>query len=803
MSEEEKTIWKKSLFSTEHNNESLHEGMKDGVDNLDIIQIQQKIKKINKRKKYNITPNDVEMFENIYETEPFEYLLHGNVVNTPEGMTSMSGDANNDEKCCDDDKSEVEGFDTDSMYEGGADLDTEYSELEGFIEGARGRKKGKKGKKGKGIKKVNVFKKISKILTAISLGLYKTIFFFPNKIDSMMTLMAYNFTYVFSNSGEQKSTEQELKHDSSIIKNIIYSVICFPICIFITYNWFFIFAYKKDNGTGKMERPARDANRLKINFDSFNKDIKPFITFWLDYCIFPLYVMDKLMLGDSGLPSVFSMFIKTFKFKIIVKFLLLILSFHFIFGLNLFGKLKSSLSGKMNPFSTFCLVLIIVCWFKKVFNFIIKLAWENKFIATLFCIAQIILYAGFSMMVALFSFQISSMVVLLYFWGHSLFGMSFYGEGSMGDKMNDIDDFVNEDLDMLKNKNKDCVKSTVLQKILYYFGKFLYDNFYYFAYFYLMSKNIFNSYSSLYSKQLKYVVGMLLIVQVILIALVMWSKTREKEPINKNANRFNAGNTAAEQSSPMVNPVVNPMADKPENITSASPSTNSIADSAMSFILSKMKEAQSTPGAPSFNIQELMNSAKEIPAKFSEISETFTNISNKIKIERGGDGKEIVKYGGKEGAEAITEMKADILAFKDKMFNPNSEINKLLSKMPGLSGDSSSPFEKLSKQIDEIINNPNIDISKVNTDVIVPAIKKMNELKTQMQGAIPDVMKKMQSGLPDMMKKMQGILPEGVMKNVLPGAMKKIQGILPEGAMENITPLLGNIQKPKETPSPE
>jgi hypothetical protein len=277
---------------------------------------------------------------------------------------------------------------------------------------------------------------------------------------------------------------------------------------------------------------------------------------------------------------------------------------------------------------------------------------------------------------------------------------------------------------------------------------------------------------------------MLLIVQVILIVLVMWSKTREKEPINKNANRFNAGNTAAEQSSPMVNPVVETGVDvKPENLTPASPSTDSIADSAMYFILSKMKEAQSTPGAPSIDIQKLISSAKELPEKFSEISKTFTDISSKIKIDKGSDGNDIVKYGGKEGAEAITEMKADFLAFKNNMLNPDSEINKLLSKMPGLSGDSSSPFEKLSKQIDEIINNQNIDISKVNTDVIVPAIKKMNELKTQMESAIPDVMKKMQSGLPDMMKKMQGILPEG--------------------AMENITPLLGNIQKPKETPSPE
>jgi hypothetical protein len=345
---------------------------------------------------------------------------------------------------------------------------------------------------------------------------------------------------------------------------------------------------------------------------------------------------------------------------------------------------------------------------------------------------------------------------------------------------------------MLKNKNKDCAKSTVLQKILYSFGKFLYDNFYYFAYFYLMSKNIFNSYSSLYSKQLKYVVGMLLIVQVILIALVMWSKTREKEPINKNANRFNAGNTAAEQSSPMETQVVN------LKKTSESPMTDSIADSVMSSILSNMKEDPSNPGAPSFNIQELINSAKEIPAKFSEISDTFTNISNKIKIDRGSDGKDIVKYGGKEGADAITEMKADFSAFKNKVLNPDSEINKLLSKIPGLSGDSSSPFEKLSKQIDEIIDNPNIDISKVNTDVIVPAIKKMNELKTKIDGALPGLMEKMQGILPKgAMEKMQGILPKGVMKNVLPGAMEKMQGALP-GAMENITPFLGNnIQKPK------
>jgi hypothetical protein len=656
MSEEEKTIWKKSLFSTEHNNEPLHEGMKDGVDNLDIIQIQKKMKKINKRKKYNIDPKNIEIFENIYEKEPIEYFLHGNVDSRVEGMATSGGVGGGEDsgKCCD--ETPAEGFEADYA-------EPDIDEQEGFIEGAKGRKGGSK-------KNKNPFTKVSNVLNSLSMGLYKTVFFFPNKIDKMMTVMSYMFTETFSKGQDQDPSEEELQHDSRIVKRIIYSILCFPICVFITYNWFYLLAYQEEITPGKMERPAKDANRIKINFNSFDSRIRPFVTFWLDYCIFPLSVLDKWILGDNRLPSVFSMFIKAFKFKIIVKFILLLVSFHFIFGVNLFGKLKSSLSGKMNPLSIFCMVLIFICWFKKVFTFMLSMKWLPGFIPTMFWVARLIFYAGFSIMVALFSFQISSIIVLLYFWGHSLFGMSFYGDGSTGEKMSSVDDYVNQDLDMIRNKNEDCIKPGTLKKILFMFGKFLYENFYYFAYFYLMSKNIFNSYTSIYSKSLKYVIGLMLMVQLVLIVLTMWSKSREKNAGNKSVNRFNAGVKPAEQTASPLTPDVD-----------ATPTTATVApaSSNVSENMSKQQLPFEIPNFPEPN-DELINKYKELITTPEQATKMLSQTRDDFEtIKKKFSDSEPLTYNRKSGKEAGDELKKDLTEFQLELIARNRPISKIFT----------------------------------------------------------------------------------------------------------------------------
>jgi hypothetical protein len=501
MDTNEKTIWKKDLFSHDDNEMSAVEGMRDGVEDLDIIKIQRKLNKINKRKKYMAKPIEgSEIFNSMYD--PF---LKDHMTAESSVPSNTQGDA----ACCGDGENMQEGF------------------KEGL-----GRKK-----------KKHPIDKTADALNNWQKFLYNVIFFLPDQVEKVINSGCATFTEVFSNYGEEKSTEQELKHDTGVVTHIVYSILSFPLCLFISYNWFFLLAYQeKENSKidGEFAHPSSKDHRIKIEIPS------KWVNFFGQFCIYPLQKIDWFVFDI--VPLVMDAFTRN-KMKIIVQFAIIVLSFEFVSQLDFFGKMKSSLSGIkfVNPINIICGILI--AW-----QFIKNLGMFNEWFpglgssvaerpmpitfALLFC--AYVFYVIVIMLLAVFSFQISAMIVLIYFWFHSIFGILIYGndKGDFMKQMDNIDKYIKQDLKWLKQNDPECHKDPAWKKVLRDVMNFLFDNIFYLVYFWLIGKNVLHSYSSIESAPLKNVIGILLVVQLILIALLMWNKMRKKPEQNKSVNRF-------------------------------------------------------------------------------------------------------------------------------------------------------------------------------------------------------------------------------------------------------------------------
>jgi hypothetical protein len=518
----EKSVWKNKLFRQDKEPMS---SKRDEVQHPDVVNIQQKIKKINKRKKYVENFNNVQPLKNVYE-EPAS--SQENNISEPIEKKPFSDMF----KCSKDAMSNKEGMQAEKQDE--KQDETKENFKEGF-----------------GIQDV-------------SYEFYNFIFGIPNTFEKIISNGCYTFTKTFSNLDGGKPNENNMRNDAKILRQIIYVSLSFPICIFVTYNWIYLLAYydktdgcPDDSNSQKNEdgellcRPANDSKRLEISFAKLG-EFSSGVNFMFDFAIMPLWVFDKLILGDKYLPTLFPVI----PWRIITKFIILFYSLIMVYGMNLFGSINNALRGTPSIVGYYSGTIIIGYFIYKMYmDFLtpdvkatdMKIDAFLKFIPQgLFYYVFLFFYYVFRLIIAVWSINVSSIIVVIYFWVHSLFGMAIYGGGlgEMGKQMENVDEFINKDLLSFKEDDKECVKPSIVKRIIRLLAEFLYDNIYLVFYILVMGTNITNALAGLRSTSLKQVISCLIGVQIIIACLYIWNNLAgKKKPETKGTpvNKYNAG----------------------------------------------------------------------------------------------------------------------------------------------------------------------------------------------------------------------------------------------------------------------
>jgi hypothetical protein len=518
----DKTVWKNKLFRQDKEPMS---SKRDEVQHPDVVNIQQKIKKINKRKKYVENFNNIQPLKNVYE-EPAP--SQENNISEPIEKKPFSDMF----KCSKDAMSNKEGMQDEKQDE--KQDETKENFKEGF-----------------GIQDV-------------SYEFYNFIFGIPNTFEKIISNGCYTFTKTFSNLDGGKPNENNMRNDAKILRQIIYVSLSFPICIFVTYNWIYLLAYydktdgcPDDSNSQKNEdgellcRPANDSKRLEISFAKLG-EFSSGVNFMFDFAIMPLWVFDKLILGDKYLPTLFPVI----PWRIITKFIILFYSLIMVYGMNLFGSINNALRGTPSIVGYYSGTIIIGYFIYKMYmDFLtpdvkatdMKIDAFLKFIPQgLFYYVFLFFYYVFRLIIAVWSINVSSIIVVIYFWVHSLFGMAIYGGGlgEMGKQMENVDEFINKDLLSFKEDDKECVKPSIVKRIIRLLAEFLYDNIYLVFYILVMGTNITNALAGLRSTSLKQVISCLIGVQIIIACLYIWNNLAgKKKPETKGTpvNKYNAG----------------------------------------------------------------------------------------------------------------------------------------------------------------------------------------------------------------------------------------------------------------------
>jgi hypothetical protein len=490
-----KTIWKNKIFRNDISSNS-----KKNNENIDILKMEEKIKKINKRKKYKENFKNIETLDNIYEEKEEEEEKTENKPETFQCASSLN---------------EKEDLSNEEEFNDFEDI------LEGFIEGARGkRRKRKKSKKNKkGGKKYTMVDGII-MITNVFFTFYQytifALFYLVNNFDSFMTTLSKTIVDFSSDT----NIKQEKDSDSKTLKHIFYNTLSFPLCIFITYNWFFLIAYAdetsgcKNNNYGvgltgnNLCRPSNDEKRFTISFDKIGY-YKNAIEFFFGYSIMPLFYVDKILLGDNYIPYYFSMI----ESKNIRQFIILFFSFFLIFSFGKLGFLSSSIIlihyifDLINEF----IPTKSTDESSKNPNFMLKEVFGNKF-GTFLAIGYFIIYWVIKLIIAVFSISLANILITIFIQFHSLFGMFLYGKDSLLEKMTKIDDYVKSDLKNFLSDNDNCAKPDFWKTL----GKFIvdvfYKNKYSILYIFILVLNAF-SINSVYSMNLKWIIGFIIGIQ--------------------------------------------------------------------------------------------------------------------------------------------------------------------------------------------------------------------------------------------------------------------------------------------------
>jgi hypothetical protein len=452
--------------------------------NKDVLKLEENINKIKQRRKNANNYSNMETLENIYDNSS---------IQAEQGSTMPSSYK---------DEVFVENFQEGARNKGksktkstSSTTTTQSTTKKKKSKGKKGKKKGKKGKK-KGKKGKNGFKekinKFVKILEKFLNKAKKSVFYLRDELDKLVSYVAVVYVYFisivtnpdladlkFDFSNVKKMDFDNIQADKEAFKIAIYKVISMPLLLYATYNWFYLMVYMKakEEEDGMLERPFDDDKRMKISLDGIKPDfIKKPLQFSLNYAITPLYWFDKLF--NNNIYTYFANNIIGWK---ILNYLLI---FIFVFIINtkfgLFDSLDHFIKNKPSFLYKFCGIIIAGTLLYNIFNHIFNPSQEIKTLRVfkyLFGILLGFIYIILTTFVAGMSINISAILILMYVWIHSLFGIFLYNKkgifGYFEEKKN-MDNYIKRDSERLQTE--DCEKLSFFERILLQIVKFLNDN---------------------------------------------------------------------------------------------------------------------------------------------------------------------------------------------------------------------------------------------------------------------------------------------------------------------------------------
>ena len=501
---------------------------KDEPSSMDIQKIEQKIKKIYKQKKYKENFKKIEELENIYET--FENnggsRRDGGIVRRNDGVEERdviipinkenishsnlqdpSMFSNNDSMIL-----EKEGFTFDvsnlsqNKCKKKVDADTDHT--------TNPRKEN--------IEESFAMKDMEKDLNYLIDKLwegfayifyYSSIFitdvfvYVPYKTRE--TIHAYSRQVNKYVSVESKEVKER---DSQTITDIIMKLIIFPLCVIISYNWYYLdVMYKEDEYNKAIEdakkagaispennikpivfRDASDINRLKITWGDDD-----YLNFFLYFVIKPLELVDSFLFGDKlridkniyfltevengypvlevswcTLPYFLNIITNLTKMTGVIpsrmtnKLIIFFFSLVFIYQFSFFSIILDSLdTGKTTALKLFCTVYILFFYFYYTIKYCIfhipkQLNMSNiGFIikSIMIYITWVIIYSTIRLSIALASVNLSAMVICLYVWFNLMFGLMIYDKNNGGllSGFDKINNFINSEIDSMAAQ-KEC-----------------------------------------------------------------------------------------------------------------------------------------------------------------------------------------------------------------------------------------------------------------------------------------------------------------------------------------------------------
>jgi hypothetical protein len=238
-------------------------------------------------------------------------------------------------------------------------------------------------------------------------------------------------------------TNNNIENDVNILKQTVYALLSFFISIFVMYNWYYLIIFRHEislkDPTKKVQLTEFD---LTINVE--NPFIKSMVDFLFLYCLEPVRLMNNFLLNFEKLPLYFNMI----PFHNLKRLIILWVSYCFVYFCNIFNIFKL-LFSTADISSFFAIILFFVnatigmLYFTQAYkminetvtftkenpgpieilNFISK-KFESLFVPFFVKAAIYIIYLFIKFIIAMFSIKIATIILFLYLWCNSLFGIS-------------------------------------------------------------------------------------------------------------------------------------------------------------------------------------------------------------------------------------------------------------------------------------------------------------------------------------------------------------------------------------------
>ena len=303
-----KSKWRNKLFRQDT---PIIDSFQSSSDNPDVVYIEQKLKKIRKRKRYRENYKNIEPLQNIYELDeqqdntPIEPVIENmkNFNSSGKPSTPSPGD-----------------------------LKFMFTQF---------------------IDKTNLF---FEYFTNI-------IYYIPLKLNKIITQLITQYVTIFSNLDNKNNPpdKKQINHDISIIVQILYVIICFLLSMFAVYNWYYLLVYTE---FGK--RPVDNSNHININFEWFtNSNIEAvrylgyFFEIIFQFCIIPTQIIDQVLFSKTT----HNFFTENTKWRIISFFILFFIIWVFLSILFLFMMTNSTIaSNSMHIISIIFMGIIFTKW---------------------------------------------------------------------------------------------------------------------------------------------------------------------------------------------------------------------------------------------------------------------------------------------------------------------------------------------------------------------------------------------------------------------------------------------------------